>query len=145
MIRIIKIIALMQIFILSALCATAQSDTNPIIREIVIRKDTLFDKNKTYSIYEGGTELRLWLFGNDDVRKSSLAMFYLWHNGGFDGNFIQFYTNTDIPKVKGKYKDFVEDGTWYYWNKDVILTKKEIWKQGKLIKTIKYKTPQIAP
>lgn len=129
-----KKVLLTGISLLYSVCLLAQKDT--ILREIVIGRDTVFDKYKSSSIYEEGTELRLIITKDSSVRNTRLFNFYLWHNGSPDGTFMLFYFS-NMPKIKGSYKDGKEDGDWYYWSDAGKLTKREVWQKGKLLKTIK--------
>ena len=50
-----------------------------------------------------------------------------------DGLIEEFYENGQLRST-GNYKDGKKDGLWYYYDGEGNPTKKEEWKDGKLIK-----------
>lgn len=60
------------------------------------------------------------------------------NDGRFNGIFKHFNESGFMVKM-GNYKDGQEDGYYYYWDDKGVLIKKEIWMEGKKIKTIKLK------
>lgn len=57
-------------------------------------------------------------------------------DGLLDGVFKAWYLNGQL-KVKGQNKRGVQIGEWVYYNDDGQMTKKETWKNGELIKTVR--------
>jgi antitoxin component YwqK of YwqJK toxin-antitoxin module len=55
-----------------------------------------------------------------------------------EGNYLDIYFPSGLPREKGRYKNNEKDSEWYYWNEEGKLIKRETWDKGKLVKQTTY-------
>jgi hypothetical protein len=107
-------------------------------RDVIITTDTTREFNNsrkfgmvTDAFIENGIEIHVFE-----------PPFRIWHisakkNDNLNGLYIEFYLPSNMPKVKGSYQENDKSGEWFYWNEKGTLIKKEIWRKGKLVKSLK--------
>lgn len=111
------------------------------MREVVVYMDTTIE----YNNYVKGTNIIDNVLVNKGlqfcIQDNIFRVFYFveYDSSAMNGIYMDFYMPSNMPKVKGNYLHNEKDGEWFYWNEKGILTRKEIWKMGKLIKTINRK------
>jgi hypothetical protein len=77
------------------------------------------------------------VFAEDSVNSSLLGIDLINEPG--IKRVLNFYSGVR-PKDYFEYLNYMQTGVQNFWNEDGFLIKKEYWKEGKLIKTVYYKT-----
>ena len=109
-------------------------------RDVVITIDTVVEMNNTRkfgkisdSYINEGVEIKVFEtpFQIQTIvfKKSNLP----------EGNYLEFYLPSNMPRVKGNYINGDQNGEWFYWAETGRLLKKENWKKGKLLSTVNCK------
>jgi antitoxin component YwqK of YwqJK toxin-antitoxin module len=107
-------------------------------RDVIITTDTTREFNNTRKFgsitdtyIENGIEVRVF------ETPFQVAHILSKKKDNLNGLYIEFYLPSNMPKVKGSYHENDKNGEWFYWNEKGVLIKKEIWRKGKLVKSIK--------
>ena len=109
------------------------------IREVVIATDTTIEYYNSVKRYNNAEVL----YRTNGLRITTTAdgcqllNFTKIENAGLNGINMEFYLPSNMPKSKGNYVHGLKDGEWFYWRENGKLQRKEIWKEGKLIKNKK--------
>jgi len=106
-------------------------------REVVITVDTVVEINNTRkfgkitdSYINEGFEIKVF--------ETPFQVYHITSkkNNLLEGNYLEFYLPSNMPKVKGSFADNDKNGQWFYWAESGRLLKKEHWKKGKLLSTV---------
>lgn len=117
---------------LFVLCFFSKTVMAQKLREIVITKDTVQELNKHFGIAEDiYIEDGIKMYTVDSLNKViSIGVF---RNNKLNGDYFAFYIDVNMLEKKGTYKNDRKHGAWYYWNRNGVLLRTEIWKEDKLI------------
>ena len=120
-------------FFVLAFSKTSGQDYDPIYHPMVIRPDGSCRQFTGYELgHNGDREDGMHLVFSDTTFTKPLRIFTA-KDGRLEGR-AQIFSKNGILLELGYYNDGLQNGFFYYWNNKGILTKKELYKGGKLIK-----------
>ena len=107
------------------------------LREIIITKDTVREYYKHSGIIEEPyIENGILINTVDSINKIQVVATYV--DNKLNGDYFAFFIDVNMLEIKGSYKENMKNGKWFYWNKEGLLLKTEVWKDDKLISNKKY-------
>ena len=134
-------------------------------RIIVTPNDSVYKWDNMEDEFGGGREFSIdegTVIMFDNKEKKFRAVHATSGRGDFVGLEMYFHPNglvesqgynnytTEIDSLKSMgrdgYLDYIgKDGWWYYWNDKGFLIRKENWRKGKLIQTVRFSIPVTKP
>lgn len=123
------------------LCVLCNPATGQKIREIIIDKDGMtkeYNKNPSV-IEETYVEDGIRIYTVDSLKR--VISIATYKDNEIDGYYYGFFVDLNMLEEKGEYKAGKKNGTWYFWNRQGVLLRTEVWNDDKLIsKKIMVKT-----
>lgn len=123
------------------LCFLYKPVTGQKIREIIIDKGGVTKEyNKNPSVVEETyVEDGIRMYTVDSLKR--IISIATYKENEMDGFYYGFFVDLNMLEEKGEYRAGKKHGTWYFWNRNGVLLRTEVWKDDKLIsKKIMVKT-----